>query len=77
MLGPPVPVLYVVIVYRTLAYLSIVLVPTQYKATQLVVALAVWATQRSDPDFTEAIPTLLLPVVTYLAYHWTITTLLS
>ena len=52
-------------------------VPTQYKATQLVVALAVWATQRSDPDFTEAIPTLLLPVVTYLAYHWTITTLLS
>ena len=53
-------------------------IPTQYKATQkLVVALAVWATQRSDPDFTEAIPTLLLPVVTYLAYHWTITTLLS
>jgi len=52
-------------------------VPTQYKATQLVVALAVWATQRSDPDFTEATPTLLLPVVSYLAYHWTITTLLS
>ena len=25
MLGPPVPVLYVVIVYRTIAYLSIVL----------------------------------------------------
>jgi hypothetical protein len=44
-------------------------VPTQYKATQLVVALAVWATQRSDPDFTEATSTLLLPVVTYLAYH--------
>ena len=36
-------------------------VPTQYKATQLVAALAVWATQRSDPDFTEATPTLLLP----------------
>ena len=57
-------------------------VPTQYKATQLVVALAVWATQRSDPDFTEATLTLLLAVVTiavatYLAYHWIITTLLS
>jgi hypothetical protein len=25
-------------------------VPTQIKATQLAVALAVWATQRSDPD---------------------------
>jgi hypothetical protein len=42
-------------------------VPTQYKATQLVVALAVWATQRSDPDFTEATPTLFLPVATSLA----------
>jgi hypothetical protein len=27
-------------------------VPTQFKATQLVVAQAVWATQRSDPCFT-------------------------
>jgi hypothetical protein len=43
--------------------------PTQYKATQLGVALAVWATQRSDPDFTEATPTLFLPAATSLAYH--------
>jgi hypothetical protein len=27
-------------------------VPTQHKAIQLAVALAVWATQRSNPDFT-------------------------
>jgi hypothetical protein len=49
-------------------------VPTQRKATQLVVALAVWATQRSDPDFAEATPTLLSPVETSLARHWTTTT---
>ena len=30
-------------------------VPTQFKATQLVVAQAVWATQRSDPDFNLSI----------------------
>jgi hypothetical protein len=30
-------------------------VPTQFKATQLVVAIAVWATQRSDPDFSLSI----------------------
>jgi hypothetical protein len=31
-------------------------VPTQqFKATQLVVAIAVWATQRSDPDFNLSI----------------------
>jgi hypothetical protein len=30
-------------------------VPTRFKATQLVVALAVWATQRSDPDSNVAI----------------------
>ena len=27
-------------------------IPTQFKAIQLVVAQAVWATQRSDPYFT-------------------------
>ena len=52
-------------------------VPTQLKATQLVVALAVWATQRSDPDFTEATTTLLMPIATSLACHWTTITLLS
>jgi hypothetical protein len=30
-------------------------VATQFKATQLVVAMAVWATQRSDPDFNLSI----------------------
>jgi hypothetical protein len=29
--------------------------PTQFKATQLAVAQAVWATQRSDPDFNLSI----------------------
>jgi hypothetical protein len=27
------------------------LIPTQLKATELVVALAAWTTQRSDPDW--------------------------
>ena len=30
-------------------------VPTQFKATQLVVAIAVWAIQRSDPYFNLSI----------------------
>ena len=34
---------------------GIVPIPTQFKATQLVVAIAVWATQRSYPDFNLSI----------------------
>jgi hypothetical protein len=42
--------------YNVMAHLftgqcCIISIPTQFKATQLVVAMAVWATQRSDPDF--------------------------
>jgi hypothetical protein len=43
--------------------------PHTVQSDATLVALAVWATQRSDPDFTEATPTLILLVATYLACH--------
>jgi hypothetical protein len=47
--------------------------PHSSKATQLVVTLAVWTTQRSDPDSNV----IIFFVASSLAFYWTIITLLS
>jgi hypothetical protein len=49
------------------------MVPIQLKTTKLVVALAVWATQRSDPDSNV----IIFFIASSLAFYWTIITLLS
>jgi hypothetical protein len=38
-----------------MCHMQLYSVPTQFKATQLVVAIAVWAIQRSDPYFNLSI----------------------
>jgi hypothetical protein len=44
-------------------------IPTQSKATQLVVAQAVWATQRSDSDFNLSILLLSASEQCYITMH--------